>query len=204
MPNRGKTTWTNRVAPEPRPLVPKFRVPEYAVILRSVGNGLFRLLPGRPVPGVPLELHADAGRGLFLFIPEVRTRDGALFCFHGGGLIFGHPTTDDWFGAEIARNLGIVVASVRYHLAPAHPYPAAIDDGYDAWMWLLRNANTFDIDPARIAIGGQSAGGGLASALVQRACDGGAPYAVEKSLICPTLDKGTAARRDLDAEKHVV
>ena len=80
----------NRVAPEPRPFVPKFRVPEYAVILRFVGNGLFRLLPGRPVPGVPLELHADAGQGLCLFIPEVRTRDGALLWIHGGGLISGH------------------------------------------------------------------------------------------------------------------
>ncbi len=204
MPNRGKTTWTNHLAPEPRPLVPKFRVPGESPIVRFVGNGLFRLLPGRPVPGVPLELHADAGRGLCLFIPEVRTRDGALLWIHGGGLIFGHPTTDDQFGAEIARGLEVVGASVRYRLAPAHPYPAAIDDCHDAWMWPLRNANTFDIDPARIAIGGQSAGGGLASALVQRACDGGAPYAVEKSLICPTLDKGTAARRDLDAEKHGV
>jgi len=192
------------VAPEFRPLVPKFRVPEYAVILRFVGNGLFRLLPGRPVPGVPLELHADAGRGLCLFIPEVRTRDGALLWIHGGGLIFGHPTTDDRFGAEIARGLEVVGASVRYRLAPAHPYPAAIDDCHDAWMWPLRNTNTFANDPARIAIGGQSAGGGPASALVQRACDGGAPYPVAKSLICPMVDEGRAARRDLDAEKHVV
>lgn len=46
MPNRGKTTWTNRVAPEPRPLVPKFRVPGESPIVRFVGNGLFRLLPG--------------------------------------------------------------------------------------------------------------------------------------------------------------
>jgi len=192
------------VAPEFRPLVPKFRVPEYAVILRFVGNGLFRLLPGRPVPGVPLELHADAGRGLCLFIPEVRTRDGALLWIHGGGLIFGHPTTDDRFGAEIARGLEVVGASVRYRLAPAHPYPAAIDDCHDAWMWPLRNTNTFANDPARIAIGGQSAGGGPAAALVQRACDGGAPYPVAKSLICPMVDEGRAARRDLDAEKHVV
>ena len=184
--------------------MPEVRVPEYGVILRFVGNGLFRLLPGRPVPGVPLELHADAGRGLCLFIPEVRTRDGALLWIHGGGLIFGHPTTDDRFGAEIARGLEVVGASVRYRLAPAHPYPAAIDDCHDAWMWLLRNANTFDIDPARIAIGGQSAGGGPASALVQRACDGGAPYPFAQSLICPMVDEGRAARSDLDAEKHVV
>ncbi len=184
--------------------MPKFRVPGESPILRFVGKGLFRLLPGRPVPGVPLELQADAGRGLCLFIPEVRTRDGALLWIHGGGLIFGHPTTDDRFGGEIARNLGIVVASVRYRLAPAHPYPAAIDDCHDARMWPLRNANTFDIDPARIAIGGESAGGGPAAALVQRVCDGGAPYPVAKSLICPMVDKGRAARRDLDAEKHVV
>ena len=87
----------NRVAPEFRPLVPEVRVPEYGVILRFVGNGLFRLLPGRPVPGVPLELHADAGRGLCLFIPEVRTRDGALLWIHGGGMILGQPATDDRF-----------------------------------------------------------------------------------------------------------
>ena len=192
------------MAPEPRPLVPKFRVPGESPIVRFVGNGLFRLLPGRPVPGVPLELHADAGRGLCLFIPEVRTRDGALLWFHGGGLIFGHPATDGPLFPEIARRLEIVGASVRYRLAPAHPYPAAIDDCHDAWTWLLRNTSTFATDPAWIAIGGQSAGGGPAAALVQRACDGGASYPVAKSLICPTLDKGTAARRDLDAEKHVV
>lgn len=119
-------------------------------------------------------------------------------------MIFGHPATDDRFCPEIARVLGIVVASVRYRLAPAHPYPSAIDDHHDAWMWLLRNANTFDIDPARIDIGGQSAGGGLATAQVQRACDGSTPYSVKKWLICPMLDEGTAARRVLEAERHFV
>lgn len=88
--------------------------------------------------------------------------------------------------------------------APAHHYPAAIDDCNDARTWLLRNTSTFATDPAWIAIGGQSAGGGPAEALVQRACDGGTTYPMAKWLICPTLDKGTAARRDLDAEKHVV
>ena len=99
-------------------------MPEYGVILRFVGNGLFRLLPGRPVPGVPLKLHADAGRGLCLFIPEVRTRDGALLWIHGGGLIFGHPATDGRMCPEIARGLGIVVASVRYRLRSRPPLPS--------------------------------------------------------------------------------
>ena len=194
----------NRVAPELRPYVPRFRVPMESPLLRCLGYGVLLLLPGRKVPTVRFERRDDVGRGVRMFIPEVRTRDGALFWLHGGGLIFGHPATDGRLCPEIARGLGIVVASARYRLAPAHPYPAAIDDCPDAWMWLLRNTSTFATDPARIAIGGQSAGGGPASALVQRACDGSTPYPVAKSLICPMVDEGRAARRDLVAEKHVV
>ena len=78
MPNRVKTTWTNRVAPEFRPLVPEVRVPGETPILKFVGDSLLRMMPGGTVPGVRLERHADAGRGLRLFIPEVRTRDRAL------------------------------------------------------------------------------------------------------------------------------
>ena len=194
----------NRVAPELRPYVPRFRVPMESPLLRCLGYGVLLLLPGRTVPGVRFERRDDAGRGVRLFIPEVRKSGGALLWIHGGGLILGHPATDDRFCAEIARDLGIVVASVRYRLAPAHPYPAAIDDCHDAWTWLLRNASAFGIDPARIAIGGQSAGGGLAAALVQRACDGQPPHPVAQWLLCPMLDDRTAARRDLDAEQHFV
>ena len=194
----------NCEVPELRPLLPKFRVPGVSPIVRFVGNGLFRLLPGRPVPELPLEPHADAGRGLCLFIPEVRTRDGALMWIHGGGLILGDPATDDRFCAEIARNLGIVVAWVRYRLAPAHPYPAAIDDCHDPWPWIWRSAHAFGLDPARVAIGGQSAGGGLDAALVQWTCDGRPPHPVAQWLLCPMLDDRTGAHRDLDAEKHVV
>jgi len=139
-----------------------------------------------------------------MFIHEVHTSGGALLWIHGGGLILGDPATDDRFCAEIARDLGIVVASVRYRLAPARPYPGAIDDCHDAWTWLLRNANTFDINPARVAIGGQSAGGGLGAALVQWTCDGRPPHPVAQWLLCPMLDDWTAAPRNLDAEQHFV
>jgi acetyl esterase/lipase len=87
----------NRVAPELRPYVPKFRVPMESPFLRFLGHGVLLLLPGRTVPGVRFERRYDAGRGLCLFIPEVRTRDGALLWIHGGGMILGQPATDDRF-----------------------------------------------------------------------------------------------------------
>lgn len=194
----------NRVAVELRPYAPRFRVPMESKVLRFLGNGVLRLLPGRTVPGVRFEQRDDAGRGLRLFIPEERKSNGALLWIHGGGLIIGHPAIDDRFCAEIARDLGIVVASARYRLAPAHPYPAAIDDCHASWQSLLQDAGSLGIDPARIAIGGQSAGGGLAAALVQRACDGRPPHPVAQWLLCPMLDDRTAARRDLDSERHLV
>lgn len=194
----------NRVAHELRPSVPKFRVPIESPLLRFVGNGALRLMPARTVHGVRFERRDDAGPGLRLFMPEVRRSDGALLWIHGGGLIIGHPAIDDRFCAVTARDLGIVVASVRYRLGPAYPYPAAIDDCHAAWEWLLRNATPLNIDPARVTIGGQSAGGGLAAALVQRACDEEPPHPVAQWLFCPMLDDRTAARRDLDVGKHFV
>lgn len=194
----------NRVAVELRPLVPKFRLPMESQVLRLLGNCALRLLPRRTVPGVRFDQRDDAGRGLSLFIPEQRKSNGALLWIHGSGFILGHPTMDDRFCAETARDLGIVVASARYRLAPAHPHPAAIDDCNVAWEWLLGAARSLGIEPTRIVIGGRSAGGGLAAALVQRVCDAQAPHPVAQWLFCPMLDDRTAERRDLDAEKHFV
>ena len=193
-----------RVAHELRPSVPKHRVPMESALLRFGANAALRLMPSRAVPSVRLEVHNDAGQGIRLYVPDVRHSDGALLWIHGGGLIIGHPVIDDHFCSETARALGIVVASAHYRLAPADPYPAAIDDCHGAWEWLVRNAASLAIDPARIAIGGQSAGGGLAASLVQRVCDGQSPRAVAQWLFCPMLDDRTAARRDLDVEKHFV
>lgn len=194
----------DRVTPELRPSVPKILLPIKSPLLRWVGNTVFRLAPGRSTPRVRFERRDNVAYGLRLFVPEAPQSNSALLWIHGGGLVVGHPAIDDQFCAETASELGIVVASVRYRLAPRHRYPAAIDDCHAAWEWLSTHAESLGVDPARIAIGGQSAGGGLAAALAQRVCDGQPPYPVAQWLFCPMLDDRTAARRDLDAEKHFV
>lgn len=194
----------NHVAHELRPHVPRFRIPMESRVVRTIGNGALRLLPARTVVGVRFERRDDVGQGLRLFIPTVRKSDGALLWIHGGGLIVGHPAMDDQVCAETARDLGIPVASVRYRLAPTHAYPAAINDCHTAWEWLIGASASLGIDHTRVAIGGRSAGGGLAAALAQRVGDGGAPFPIAQWLFCPMLDDRTAARRELDAEMHVV
>jgi acetyl esterase/lipase len=166
---------------------------------------------GGTVGGVDLREPAAGPVRLRVFTPVTGPPDGgprpALLWLHGGGLVMGTPLQDDRFCAATALDLGVVVASVRYRLAPEHPFPAAADDGYAAWLWLRGNAAALGVDPARIAIGGQSAGGGLAASMVQRIHDAGRPgegRPVAQWLFSPMLDDRTAARRELDAVRHHV
>ncbi|WP_136193070.1 alpha/beta hydrolase [Actinomyces procaprae] len=117
---------------------------------------------------------------------------GALIWLHGGGHVGGSPAQDHLLCSRIARELSILVVSVDYRLAPAHPYPAALDDADAVLRWLGHRADDLGVDPARIAVGGASAGGGLAAALAQRALDEGIPLAFQL-LIYPMLDDRTGA-----------
>jgi acetyl esterase/lipase len=96
-----------------------------------------------------------------------RTAQGptpALLWIHGGGYVLGRPEMDDLLCADFARELGILVVSVDYRLAPEHPFPAPLEDCYAALRWLFAQAGTLGVLPERIAIGGASAGGGLTAA----------------------------------------
>lgn len=126
-----------------------------------------------------------------------------LLWIHGGGLVLGAAAVDDRFCGQTARALGVTIVSVDYRLAPRAPFPAAHDDTYRGWQWLQDHATELGIDPGRIAVGGQSAGGGLAACLVQRLHDEGAAVAAQW-LLCPMLDDRTAADRTRDAEAHLV
>ena len=139
-----------------------------------------------------------------LYRPEQGLSGAGLLWIHGGGMITGNAATNDRECAAFARELGIVVVSVEYRLAPKHPFPAALDDCHAAWQWMLSAAGELGIDPARIAISGQSAGGGLAASLALRIRDAGGLQPAAQALMCPMLDDRTGARRELDAIDHRV
>ncbi len=126
----------------------------------------------------------------------------ALVWIHGGGLVLGSPQQDDATNILLAEALGIVVIGASYRLAPEHPAPAALDDLAASWRSVLARAEEFGIDPDRVALGGGSAGGGLAAALAQRLKDEGGTQPVFQLLVYPMLDDRTVLRTDIDT-RHV-
>jgi acetyl esterase/lipase len=123
----------------------------------------------------------------------------ALLWIHGGGMVVGTIDADDFTCKSWAKRYGCLVASVDYRLAPEHPYPAHVDDCYAALQWLVAQVEGFGIDPARIAIGGASAGGGLAAATAIVARDRGEVPLCFQYLQYPMLDdRGeTASTREI-------
>lgn len=119
-------------------------------------------------------------------------RDGApvpaVLYIHGGGFVVGDLDTEDANAASIADALGVVVVSVDYRLAPEHPFPAGIEDCYSALRWLAGEADALGVEPDRIAVLGQSAGGGLAAGLALMARDRGGPALCFQLLGIPELD----------------
>jgi acetyl esterase/lipase len=155
-------------------------------------------------PGVEVRDHAAPGVRVRVYRPLGRPSGAALLWLHGGGLIVGAPAMDDGRCGAWARELGLVVVSVDYRLAPEHPFPAALDDARAAWGWLQGSAGALGVEGTLVAVGGASAGGGLAASLAQRLRDeGGAPPAAQL-LLYPMLDDRTAARHELDGAGHPV
>ncbi len=110
---------------------------------------------------------------------------------HGGGYIMGSVEGSDISNLQLCSKLGIVILSVDYRLAPEHPIPAPLDDCYAGLAWLHENAGSLGVDPRRIGIGGESAGGGLAAALAIRARDAGEYSICHQHLTYPMLDNLT-------------
>lgn len=115
-------------------------------------------------------------------------------CFvyiHGGGWILGDLDTNDSIAWGFAERTGATVLSVDYRLAPEHPFPAAFDDCYEVVSHLARHASAFGVDPDRIAVGGDSAGGNLTAAVALALRDRGGPPIVAQALIYPVLGTDT-------------
>jgi acetyl esterase/lipase len=112
----------------------------------------------------------------------------AVFEIHGGGFVLGDIAMMDAWCQRVAAEIDAVVVSVEYRLAPEHPFPAGVEDCYAALVWTATEAKRLGIDPERIAVAGQSAGGGLAAATALLARDRGGPRLCFQLLEIPELD----------------
>ncbi|HYG41535.1 MAG TPA: alpha/beta hydrolase [Bordetella sp.] len=133
------------------------------------------VLPGREIPVRVYRPRADGP------LP-------AIVYLHGGSFMAGSPQGHDFITASLACNTGAQVLSVHYRRAPENPYPAPTDDAYEALCWAAREAELLGIDPDRIAVAGDSAGGNLAAACALLARDRGGPGLRMQALAYPTLD----------------
>ena len=147
------------------------------------------------VPGVDVENHwAPGPPGDPVVMVRVYTPSDldapapGFFWIHGGGMVIGYASMEDPASKATAAEMGCVVASVEYRLAPEHPHPAPIEDCYAGLKWFADNSESLGVDRGKIAVGGGSAGGGLAAALALLVRDRGEVEIISQQLIYPMLD----------------
>jgi acetyl esterase len=149
--------------------------------IRRAARRQTRLAGGRQPIGAVLDVELPGAEGPLpgrLYTP--RSRVGAtspaplLFFVHGGGMVFGDLDTHDATCRLLAERADVLVLAVDYRLAPEHRFPAAVDDCWAAFEWVSEHPDAFGVDPDRIAIGGDSAGGTLAAVTAIKAAEAGA------------------------------
>jgi acetyl esterase/lipase len=148
-----------------------------------------------PVDVTMRDVHATAQDGAEIQMRWYTKAGGALgpaaVFFHGGGYMFGHI---DHFDGPVARYVaasGVPMLSVEYRRAPEHPFPTPVEDGYAALLWLHEHADELGVDVGRIAVMGDSAGGGMAAGVSILARERGGPAIARQLLLMPLLDDRT-------------
>ena len=142
--------------------------------LEAVGDVSHLLIPG-PGGQLLIRIYTPQGAGPF----------PALVYFHGGGWVIANLDTYDPSCRALTNAAGCVVVSVAYRQAPEFKFPAAPEDAYAATQWVMANAARLNVDPARVAVGGESAGGNLATVTTLMARDRGGKMPVHQMLIYP-------------------
>jgi triacylglycerol lipase len=134
--------------------------------------------------------------------PSDKRGRGAVLHIHGGGMVVGTADRAVADKPQLALEHDCVVVSVDYRLAPETPFPGPQEDNYGALLWLVRHAAELGVDPARIVVMGESAGGGLAAGLALMALDRGGPALAGQVLIYPMLDWRTGGPDDPYRNRH--
>lgn len=146
-------------------------------------------IPVPDVAGLQVEdrtVPAEPDVPIRVYRPQGAT--AAIVWLHGGGFVMGDLGTEHPWATRVAAGSGVTVVSVGYRLAPENPFPAAFDDAYAVLQWTAKHAAELGVDPDRIAVGGHSAGAGLAAGIALRARDEGGPPIRFQLLNQPGLD----------------
>jgi acetyl esterase len=136
-----------------------------------------RTVPG-PESRLPIRIYRPSA------VPDLPV----VVFLHGGGWVMGNIQTHDVYCRALANACGMAVVAVEYRLAPEHKFPAAAEDASAATQWVFENAHRLSVDPARIAVAGDSAGANLAAAVTLMARDRGLALPAYQVLIYPVLD----------------
>jgi acetyl esterase len=161
--------------------------------------------PAPPAIGLVKDLVAEGPLGpipLRLYRPKdvaPTTALPVLAYFHGGGWVIGDLDTHDVLCRQLTAEAGVSVVSVDYRLAPEHRFPAAVDDAWAATRWIAAHAAELAVDAGRLAVGGDSAGGNLATVVALLARDHGGPAIALQSLVYPVTDATMETRSYRDS-----
>lgn len=138
-----------------------------------------------PLGNFPIHIYTPAGKGPF----------PVMVYYHGGGFVIADTKTYDASPRALSKMANAIMVAVDYHLAPENPFPAAPNDAYAAYLWTLAHAREINGDPARVAVGGESAGGNLATVVSMMARDKKIAMPVHQLLIYPVIndDMNTAS-----------
>jgi acetyl esterase len=167
----------------------------------SLAGKLEEALPGPEVASVEdLEYEGPGGpQRARLYKPDVQLPP-LLVYFHGGGWVVGSIDAYDAMSREIAVGAGVAVLNCDYRHAPESSFPAAAEDAEAAVRWAAVNGHRLGVDPTRMAVGGDSAGGNLAAVVAQRVRDSGGPQLAFQLLVYPVIEHGadTKSAREVD------
>jgi acetyl esterase len=155
-------------------------MPEMAIIEDCAAPG-----PAGPIP-------------LRIYRPTTAPKAPTLLYFHGGGMVLGSNHSFEPLARQLAASSNATLVAVDYRLAPENPPPAQFDDAYSATEWVAANADRLGVDPARLAVVGDSAGGSLAAAVALAARDHDGPAIFCQVLLYPGLDRDMASPSIID------
>jgi acetyl esterase/lipase len=202
-------TSISHVDKELLPMLERFQtleiVPEAIPELRAgLRTQILALAPGESPAVGKVVCHIPGPPGapdvrVLIYTPKSPAQDRpALLHFHGGGYMLGLPEMTEARNLKLAETLDIIVVSVDYRLSPDTPHPGPIEDCYAALLWLREHAKSLGVNPDRIAVGGESAGGGLAASLCLLARDRKQVPIAFQLLIYPMIDdhSGSLEPRD--------